>query len=60
MTRIAGTSRHEPEAREARRGVANAEAAVDQDARAAGFDDEAVALAAAAEGGEAHARLAAT
>ena len=52
--------RREPEPPEARRGVADAEAAIDQHARAARLDDEAVALAAAAQGREAHARRAAT
>ena len=42
-------ARREPEALEARFGIANPEAAVDQHAGAAGLDDEAVALAAAAQ-----------
>ncbi len=50
----------ESEPGEASRRAANAEPAIDQDARAARFDDEAVAFAAAAQGGEAHARCAAT
>ncbi len=52
--------RLEPEPGEASRRAPNAEAAVDQDARAARLDDEAVAFAAAAQGGEAHPRRAAT
>ena len=55
MTRIARERfRRDAEAREARDGIANAEAAIDQDAGGAGFDDEAVAFAAAAERREAH------
>ena len=50
----------EAEPGEPLRRVADAEAAIDQDARAARLDDEAVAFAAAAQGGEAHARRAAT
>jgi hypothetical protein len=41
--------RFEPEAREADRRAADAEPAIDQDPRAAGLDDEAVAFAAAAK-----------
>ena len=50
----------EADPREPRRRVLYAKAAVDEHARAAGFDDEPVALAAAAERREAHARLAPT
>ena len=46
--------RLEAEARQPRRGVAHAEPAVDHDPGASGLDDEAVALAAAADRGEAH------
>ena len=61
VTRIAASDAGlEPEPGEARRGVADAEAAIDQHARAARLDDEAVALAAAAQRREAHARRAAT
>ncbi len=46
-------AREQAVTREARRGVADAEAAIDQDPGRAGLDDEAVAFAAAAQGGEA-------
>ena len=46
--------RLDADAGQARRGVANAEPAVDHDARGAGFDNESVALAAAADRREAH------
>jgi hypothetical protein len=42
------------EPREPRDGIAHPEAAVDEDPRITGFDDETVAFAAAAQGGEAH------
>jgi hypothetical protein len=47
-------ARRESDPREARDGVANAETAIDQHTRRARFDDETVALAAAAQGSEAH------
>src|SRR6185312_2284862 len=46
--------RFDPEAKQARGRIANAETAIDQDARVADFDDETVAFAAASERGEAH------
>jgi hypothetical protein len=42
------------QAREARDGVAHPEAAIDEDAGGAGFDEKAVAFAAAADRSEAH------
>ena len=55
VTKIAPIdSRRDADAREPRRGVADAEAAIDHDARGARLDDEAVAFAAAADRREAH------
>jgi hypothetical protein len=48
---------HEAAPREPRCGIADGETAVDQDPGRAGFDDEAVAFAAATQGGEAHLAL---
>ena len=42
------------QAREARDGVAHSETAIDEDAGVSGFDEKAVAFAAAADGSEAH------